>query len=105
MLFVTLWASLLVLAGAYAAASEKLPVWEVAGFAVDLNLPPGKPLFDVLTDFAMFGAIIFETSAVATIFVLRRGARWRSGRIAVGAIPGCRPFTWPSWRLWPSTRC
>jgi amino acid transporter len=32
----------------------------------------GKSLFDTLTDFAMFGAVIFETSAVATIFVFRR---------------------------------
>lgn len=31
-----------------------------------------KPIFDMLTDFAMFGAIIFETLAVATIFVFRR---------------------------------
>jgi APA family basic amino acid/polyamine antiporter len=31
-----------------------------------------KSPFDVLTDFAMFGAIIFETMAVATIFVFRR---------------------------------
>ena len=31
-----------------------------------------KSLFDMMTDFAMFGAIIFETLAVATIFVFRR---------------------------------
>jgi APA family basic amino acid/polyamine antiporter len=31
-----------------------------------------KSLFDLMTDFAMFGAIIFETLAVATIFVFRR---------------------------------
>jgi len=30
-----------------------------------------KSPFDVLTDFAMFGAVIFETSAVLAIFVLR----------------------------------
>jgi APA family basic amino acid/polyamine antiporter len=30
-----------------------------------------KPHFDILTDFAMFGAVIFETMAVATIFVFR----------------------------------
>jgi amino acid transporter len=35
-------------------------------------MAPGKPLFDVLTDFAMFGAIVFETMAVASIFVFRR---------------------------------
>jgi len=31
-----------------------------------------KALFDLLTDFAMFGAVIFETLAVTTIFVFRR---------------------------------
>jgi amino acid transporter len=35
-------------------------------------LPEGKPHFDVMTDFAMFGAVIFETLAVTTIFVFRR---------------------------------
>lgn len=32
----------------------------------------GKSLFDSLTDYAMFGAVAFETMAVATIFVCRR---------------------------------
>jgi amino acid transporter len=36
-------------------------------------LEPGKSHFDRLTDFAMFGAVIFETMAVLTIFVFR----WR----------------------------
>jgi amino acid transporter len=36
-------------------------------------LEAGKSHFDRLTDFAMFGAIIFETMAVMTIFVFR----WR----------------------------
>jgi amino acid transporter len=31
-----------------------------------------KALFDVLTDYTMFGAVAFETLAVATIFVVRR---------------------------------
>jgi len=31
-----------------------------------------KSHFDIMTDFAMFGAVIFETLAVATIFVFRR---------------------------------
>jgi amino acid transporter len=35
-------------------------------------LSPGKSHFDVLTDFAMFGAVIFETLAVTTIFIFRR---------------------------------
>ena len=31
-----------------------------------------KSMFDTLTDFAMFGAVIFDTLAVTTIFVFRR---------------------------------
>jgi amino acid transporter len=50
----------------------RLPALTLAGQRLDFNLPEGKPLFDILTDFAMFGAICFETLAVATIFVLRR---------------------------------
>ncbi len=34
-------------------------------------LAPGKQHFDTLTDFAMFGAVIFETMAVVSIFVFR----------------------------------
>src|SRR5262249_5739417 len=35
-------------------------------------LPSGKGPFGQLTDFAMFGAVIFETAAVLSIFLLRR---------------------------------
>src|SRR5205807_1502583 len=55
-----------------------LAVWEVtppfvnATYIIDLNPPTDKALFDILTDFAMFGAVIFETLAVTTIFVFRR---------------------------------
>jgi amino acid transporter len=35
-------------------------------------LSADKDHFNVLTDFAMFGAVIFETAAVSTIFVFRR---------------------------------
>jgi amino acid transporter len=35
-------------------------------------LAPGKAHFDMLTDFAMFGSVVFETLAVTTIFVFRR---------------------------------
>src|SRR5207248_5086226 len=35
-------------------------------------LQESKSHFDILTDFAMFGAVIFETLAVSTIFVFRR---------------------------------
>jgi basic amino acid/polyamine antiporter, APA family len=36
-----------------------------------MNLAPGKSPFDVVTDFAMFGATTFETLAVASVFVFR----------------------------------
>ncbi len=52
------WAALLVL------AVGALKWWHV--------LDEVKSPFDVLTDFAMFGAVIFETMAVVAIFVLRR---------------------------------
>ncbi|HLJ94269.1 MAG TPA: amino acid permease [Gemmataceae bacterium] len=52
------WASLLVLG---AAALTRLQL-----------LPEDKDHFDILTDFAMFGAVIFETMAVTSIFVFRR---------------------------------
>ncbi len=52
------WAALLVLA---AAALTALGV-----------LRPDKSHFDLLTDFAMFGSVTFETLAVSTIFVFRR---------------------------------
>lgn len=64
------WAAVLVLAGA-ALTRYGLPVFDVGGFSIDLNPPEGKPLFDILTDFAMFGAVTFETLAVASIFVFR----------------------------------
>ncbi len=54
----TLWSALLVLA--VAALTE----WGV--------LDPAKSAFDRLTDFAMIGAVLFETLAVMTIFVFRR---------------------------------
>jgi amino acid transporter len=52
------WAALLVL-GAAALTQLKL-------------LPADKDHFDILTDFAMFGAVIFETMAVTSIFIFRR---------------------------------
>jgi len=64
------WAATLVLAGSYLTRT-RLPVLELGTLHLDLNVPEGKSLFDILTGFAMFGAIIFETLAVATIFVFR----------------------------------
>ncbi len=53
----TVWATILLLCGA---------VWT--------RYRPEKSLFDILTNLAMFGAVIFETLAVVSIFVFRR--RW-----------------------------
>lgn len=64
------WAALLVVAGSLL-TRNRLPVADLGAFQLDLNVPADKSLFDVLTDFAMFGAILFETLAVATIFVFR----------------------------------
>jgi amino acid transporter len=60
-----------------AAATAVLAVWScllIVGVAVLSYvgiLPAGKGPFDQLTDFAMFGAVIFETMAVLAIFALR----------------------------------
>jgi L-asparagine transporter-like permease len=43
-------------------------VYTRSGWAPD----PTKPPFDVITDFVVFGAAVFETLAVASIFVFRR---------------------------------
>jgi amino acid transporter len=69
-LMLATWSTLLVVA-ATALAAYRMPVFNVLGVIVDLNVPQDKPLFDVMTDFAMFGAIIFETLAVSSIFVFR----------------------------------
>jgi amino acid transporter len=67
------WACVLVLVGAVL-TRVRLPVISVGDlFAIDINVPPDKALFDILTDFAMFGAVVFETMAVVSIFIFR----WR----------------------------
>jgi amino acid transporter len=65
------WSVFLVLAGALLI---RYPLRELDffGHTVNLNVPENKALFDVMTDFAMFGAVIFETLTVTTIFVFRR---------------------------------
>jgi amino acid transporter len=58
-------------------ATLVLAVWSAALVLIGAGLvgagllSPGKPLFDVLTDYAMFGAVVFETMAVASIFMFR----------------------------------
>lgn len=64
------WSAFLVLAGAWLTA-YRLPVVPMGSWNLDLNVPEGKALFDLLTDFAMFGAVSFETLAVSTIFAFR----------------------------------
>lgn len=67
------WASTLVLLGAVLTRYQPLRfAWGES--ILDLNVPRGKSLFDVLTDLAIFGSVTFETLAVSTIFVFR----WRN---------------------------
>ena len=55
-----------------------LPTVSLGSWTLDLNLPEGKALFDVMTDYAMFGAIALETLAVMSVFVFR----WRRPEMA-----------------------
>jgi APA family basic amino acid/polyamine antiporter len=64
-----LWSNMLILAGA-ALIRFPLPVIHLGVYVIDLN--PNEPLFDLLTNFAMFGAVIFETLAITTIFIFRK---------------------------------
>ncbi len=62
--------------GTPARAIGILTIWCIilvlgAAFLISRGLMQ-KPLFDVLTDYAMFGAVSFETLAVASIFMVRR---------------------------------
>ena len=64
--------SMLMIGLAAAMTVYRLPPLELGSFSIDLNVPANKPLFDVVTDFAMFGAITFETLVIAALFVFRR---------------------------------
>lgn len=64
-----IWACLLVVGGGLVTRAG-IPKISFGDFEVDLNEP--LSLFDMLTDFAMFGAVIFETMAVVSIFVFRK---------------------------------
>src|SRR4029077_9194744 len=66
-----LWSSLLVMLAAVMSRSE-IPLIPVGPWSLNLNVPKDKSIFDILTDLAMFGAITFETLAVASIFMIRR---------------------------------
>jgi amino acid transporter len=63
--------------GTPAVATIVLAIWSVflvlaVAWLIDAQmLERGKAYFDVMTDFAMFGAVVFETMTVASIFVFR----------------------------------
>jgi amino acid transporter len=65
------WSCTLVV-GAATLTRFSLPVLSLGTTRLDFNLPPEKSLFDVLTDFAIFGAVLFETLALSAIFTFRR---------------------------------
>jgi amino acid transporter len=66
------WSSVLIGIGALL-IRYRLPVIELGSWlTIDANVPANKEIFDILTDFAMFGAVIFETMAVLSIFIFRR---------------------------------
>ena len=66
----TVWSCALVL-GLGALLQSDLPIFDSSVIGPD-GKPVKKSPFDVVTDFAMFGATTFETLAVATVFVFRR---------------------------------
>ncbi len=65
------WSVVILLAGA-ALTQYRLPALTLGGVTLDVNLPADKPLFDVVTDFAIFGTVAFGTLAVGTLFLFRR---------------------------------
>lgn len=83
------WSMLMVI-GVGLMTQYRLPALELGSLSLDVNLPPGKAPFDVVTDFAMFGAISFETMAVASLFVLRR--RYPASRVKLPYR--CPLFPW-----------
>lgn len=74
------WAVLLVV-GAAAFLRFGVPIITIGDWVIDLNLPPRTDVFDLLTDYAIFGATSFETLAVATLFVFRH--RFPQERVAL----------------------
>jgi APA family basic amino acid/polyamine antiporter len=65
------WAILLVVSVALLVQYD-VPPLNLGWFTLDINVRPDADPFDVLTNYAIFGATSFETLAVASIFVLRR---------------------------------
>jgi amino acid transporter len=89
------WACCLVF-GLGAMTQNRLPAIPLGFTDLDINLPQGKAPFDVITDYAMFGAVAFETLAVATIFVFR----WR-----IPPTPENRPYRCWGYPLVPIVYC
>jgi amino acid transporter len=86
------WSALLVLCVG-ALTQYRLPVIPLGFAELDLNVPPGKSPFDIMTDYVIFGSATFETLAVATIFVLRR---------KVPPTPENRPYRCPGYPVVPA---
>ena len=85
-----LWSCVLVVAVGLLVRNT-VPAVPLGFTELDLNLPRDKAPFDVVTDFAMFGAVAFETLAVASIFVFR----WR--------LPAAdRPYRCPGYPVVPA---
>lgn len=85
------WSCLMVF-GVGALTQFRLPVLPLGFADLDLNLPKGKDPFDVVTDFAMFGAVAFETLAIASVFVFRR---------RIPPTPENRPYRCPGYPVVP----
>jgi amino acid transporter len=85
------WSCILVL-GLGALLQSDLPLFHT-GRVDDTGHAIKKSPFDVVTDFAMFGATTFETLAVASIFVFR----WK-----LPATPENRPYRCPGYPILPA---
>jgi amino acid transporter len=76
------WSCVLVL-GSAALTRYRLPEIPLGFIDLDPNFPVGKIPFDVLTDYVVFAAVVFETLAVASIFVFR---------VRIPVTPENRPY-------------
>jgi amino acid transporter len=70
-LVLAIWSCLLVLGAAFL-LRNRLRVLHVGSFSLDINVAPDADVFDLMTNFAIFGSVTFETLALSTIFVFRR---------------------------------
>jgi amino acid transporter len=63
--------SILLVVGVALLMNNPLPTLTIAGWTIDLNVRAGADAFNILTDYAMFGSLSFETLAVASLFAFR----------------------------------